>query len=94
MQDIYHPEVVRSTRIMNKEEISEYVVVPKNVSGSKKTEILVAHPTEGFIILKDDQQIHATDLVGLADVENEPFGKLRNTNDHSCRPHHAHGAER
>lgn len=61
--------------------ISDYIVIPKNMSGTKNLELLVADQNEGFYLIRENKgnSIYITDLSKLANDNKrvfESFGKI------------------
>mmetsp|Transcript_27223 Transcript_27223/g.26270 ORF Transcript_27223/g.26270 Transcript_27223/m.26270 type:complete len:98 (-) Transcript_27223:2091-2384(-) len=46
------------------QQISDYLVIPKNVSGSKTLELIITDPVEGFYLVRENKNntIYMTDL--------------------------------
>src|SRR6185369_14551828 len=64
--------------------ISDYLIIPKNVSPSKCIELLITDPNEGFHLVRDIKDnarpntIHMKDLTEWGDSKRAPelFGKI------------------
>jgi len=64
-----------------REKISDFLLIPKSVSGSGDNELLIADPEQGFHLVKEDKNnvVYVKDLNVLATdtrKEYEPFGKI------------------